>query len=241
MSSFLGSVIISLLLVGSVWACPSVKKLDIIFDKFFPANEVKVLEIHPTPVKGICEVIVKAKGKKRLTYVDESGRYLIVGRLIDTVTRIDITQKRLAELNRLSKEDLKKLDSVVAFTVGKGPVVYLVTDPECPYCKRAENIIFPLAKKGKITVKVILMPLEKKHPNAKKKAVAIICDKKGFKELISGYEGSICPEGERKVSEAKRLLLGLGVRATPTYIFSDGKMIAGVLNEKELLSLARAK
>ncbi len=235
------SLVLFLFLVPSGWACPTVKRLEVIFDKFFPAGEVKILEINPTPVKGICEVIVRAKGKKRLTYVDESGRYLIVGRLIDTITRKDITQERLAELNRLNKEDLKKLDSVVAFTVGKGPVVYLIIDPECPHCKRAENIIFPLAKKGEITVKVILMPLERLHPNAKKKAVGIICDKKGLKELISGYEGSMCPEGQKKVSKAKKILLALGVRATPTYIFGDGKMIAGVLDANKILSLARSR
>ncbi len=236
------SLVMTLFLLGSAWACPTVEKLQTIFKGLFVGGEVKVLGVNQTPIKGVCEVVIEIRGQKRLIYVDDTGRYLFIGRIIDILTREDLTQARQAELNRLSPEQLKKLDSLVAFVEGKGgPVVYLVTDPDCPHCRRAERILLPLVEEGKITVKVILMPLERLHPHAKKRAISIICDKKGLKELISGYEGSSCPEGEKKVTEARNLLLSMGIRATPTYIFSDGRFISGVLEAEKILSLARQK
>jgi len=191
-------------------------------------------------VKGICEVIIESRGQKKLTYVDESGKYLIVGRLIDIKARKDLTQSRATELNRLSPEQMKELEKLVAFTAGnKGPVVYLVTDPDCPHCKRAEKILLPLVKEGKIQVKVILMPLEAIHPEAKAKAISVICEKKGLEALISGYKGKQCEEGKKKVEAAMKTLPKLGIRATPTYIFSDGRVVSGVLEAERLLSLAR--
>ncbi len=233
--------LLSLAMTSLVWACPPTQKVAKEFKNIFVGGEIKVLKVQPSPVPGVCEVIVEARGQKRLTYVDETGRYLIVGRLIDLVTRKDLTQERLAELLRLSPEQMKKLEPLVAFSMGHGPVVYLVTDPDCPHCKRAEKILLPLAEQGKLTVKVILMPLERLHPHAKKKAIGIICDKKGLKEMLAGYEGSQCEQGRQKVEKTEKTLLSLGIRATPTYIFSDGRVISGVLPAEKVLSLAGAK
>ncbi len=230
-----------LFLATNGWACPSVDKISKEFRTIFIGGVVKVVKVQPSPVPGICEVIVEAQGRKRLTYVDQTGRYLIVGRLIDILTKKDLTQERLAELLRLNKKQLQKLDTLVAFSRGKGPVVYLVTDPDCPHCKRAERNLLPLVKEGKITLKVILMPLERLHPQAKQKAVGIICDKKGLEDLIKGYKGSQCAEGQKKVEATVKTLLSLGIRATPTYIFSDGRVISGVLPAEKVLSLVRGK
>lgn len=48
------------------------------------------------------------------------------------------------------------------------------------FVKKAENVLDQLVKEGKISVKVVLYPLEALHPQAKSKAIALICDKKGF-------------------------------------------------------------
>ncbi len=226
--------------VEMAYACPKAKDLEESLKALFGNQPFQVVEVRPTEVKGICEVIIESRGRKKLTYTDETGRYLIVGRLIDIKARKDLTQARIAELNRLSPEQMKELEKLVAFTAGnKGPVVYLVTDPDCPHCKRAEKILLPLVKEGKIQVKVIIMPLEAIHPEAKAKAVSIICEKKGLEGLISGYKGKQCEAGKQKVEAAIKTLPQLGIRATPTYIFSDGRVMSGVLEAERLLSLAR--
>ncbi len=62
--------------------------------------------------------------------------------------------------------DASVIEKGVAFTVGKGKeVVYLVTDPECPFCQRLETSM-PANIGDKYTIKVIPIPLPM-HPNAK--------------------------------------------------------------------------
>ncbi len=218
--------------------CPNPQKLKETLRTLFN-QDFDIASVKPAPVKGLCEVIIKAQGGKKLTYVDASGKYLVVGRIIDIKARKDLTQERVVDLNRLSPDKLKKLEELVAFSEGKGPEIFFVTDPDCPHCKRAEKILLPLARAGKLKVKVILFPLESIHPKAKEKAIAIICDGKGLEALIEGYQGKQCEEGRRKVEKAIATLPKLGIRATPTYIFPDGKVISGVLQDEQLLRMVK--
>ena len=220
--------------------CPDPSKLKEALRGLFTNPNFEIISLKEAPVAGLCEVIIKTPGAKRLAYVDASGKYLVVGRIIDIKARKDLTQERVIELNRLKPESLRELEKVVAFSVGKGKEVYFVTDPDCPHCKQAEKILFPLVREGKIKLKVILFPLEALHPEAKKKAISIICERKfDLESLIKGYQGQECPEGRKKVEAALALLPKLGIRATPTYIFPDGRVISGVLSAPKLLEMVR--
>jgi thiol:disulfide interchange protein DsbC len=196
---------------------------------------IKVLSIKKIKVAGLCEVVIKFGGtRKSLFYTDSTGRYIITGRIFDLVTKRNITGERLAELNKrfLNKKQLAKLDKMVDFTYGNSSrAIYFIVDPDCPYCKRAEAIINQLVQEGKLKVKVILLPLERLHPQAKKKAVAIICDKKGFKGLLMSYSSeNQCKSGKDKIKRNIKFLMNeLKIYATPTFVFPDGEIRSGVL------------
>jgi thiol:disulfide interchange protein DsbC len=70
----------------------------------------------------------------------------------------------------------KAIKDAVAFEMGNGSeTLYLVTDPECPYCQRLEKAIKPEALK-KYTIKVIPMPLSF-HKKAKPMYTYILAGK----------------------------------------------------------------
>ncbi len=224
----------------SAWAakCPSAQEVKKGLEKLFPrASQLTVESVKPSKVPGFCEAVLHAQGPFRnIVYVDQKGRYAFIGQLLDLKEGQNLTRKRLIELSKLTKEQLKKLDSLVAFVEGKGPkTIYLITDPDCPFCKKLEKTLQELIKEGKVTVKVIMFPLERLHPKAKEKAISIICDKKGLAELLAGYTSSNqCEEGKKKVEEAQRFLGSLGVRGTPTMVLSDGRMLRGALPKAQL-------
>lgn len=203
---------------------------------------IEIESVGKTPIDGICEVIVKLSDiQKGIFYIDSSGKYIFSGSIIDLQNLKNLTQEKLESINKkvLSKSDLSKLDKMTDIVYGKSNnVVYLITDPDCPYCKKAEAILDRLVKEGKITVKVILLPLEMLHPDAKAKAISLICDKKGFKELMEGYKSSNqCEIGKKKIDKNIDYLINdLKVRATPTFIFPDGEMKSGIINETYILS-----
>ncbi len=218
--------------------CPSLETVQKGLRHTFPrAKSLQIKEIRPASAPGYCEVVVSTGAKRQnIVYVSHNGRFLFLGQLFDLQTGRNLTRARLSELNRLSPAELKKLEEVVAFTAGQGPkTLYLVTDPDCPFCKRMEKVLDSLLKEGQITVKVILYPLERLHPQAKKKCIAIICDHKGWSGLLEGYVSeNQCPEGEKKVSAAQKLLPQLGVRGTPAIILPDGRLLPGAKSRQQL-------
>jgi thiol:disulfide interchange protein DsbC len=186
--------------------------------------------------------MVEFHGQKKIIYSDTSGTYLITGQIFNTKTKKNITQETITELNRFSKEDMKKLDELVAFTIGnKGPVVYLVTDPQCPYCKKAEEELFPMAENGEITLKVLLFPLPF-HKGAKEECISIICDNKGAEGLKNRYRSeNQCEAGKKKVEQTISYLKSKGISGTPTHIFADGRYKSGVMKKKAILARISSK
>ena len=91
---------------------------------------IEVKKVSPAPVKGLCEVQVSFQGRANVLYTDSTGAYFVTGHIIEAASGRDITEETIGALSSLSPEDLKKVDALVALSVGtKGPTVYFVTDP----------------------------------------------------------------------------------------------------------------
>jgi thiol:disulfide interchange protein DsbC len=91
---------------------------------------IEVKKVSPAPVKGLCEVQVSFQGRANVLYVDTTGAHFVTGHIIEAASGRDLTEETIGALSSLSSEDLKKVDELVALSVGtKGPKVYFVTDP----------------------------------------------------------------------------------------------------------------
>ena len=221
--------------------CPAPDKIVAGLIKTFPrAKELKIESVSPSKISGFCEVVTSFGGPfKNIIYVDKQAKYCFIGQLIDLEKGENITKKRISELTKLSQEQIKKLEEFVAFTVGNSTKsLFFIIDPDCPFCKRLEKTLSELVKSNKVSIKVILMPLERLHPKAKAKSIALICDKKGWNELVSGYDSdNQCDQGKKKVENTIKFLSSLGIRGTPTLILSDGRIIRGALSKSRLVKI----
>lgn len=214
--------------------CPSVKQVKR-SAKITLNRNLEVVAVTPSEVKGLCQVHIRLRGKNRVIYTDQRGEYLMTGQIFRVSDRTNITREALADLNRLSREEMKQLDRLTAFTVGKGKkLVYLITDPQCPFCKRAEDNIEPMIASGEITLKVLLYPLPF-HKGAREECISIICDETGMEGLKTRYRSeNQCKLGIRKVEDTIGFLQKKGITGTPTYVFPDGRYHSGVLSEDQL-------
>jgi len=215
--------------------CPSPEKVSEAFSKVFK-REGEVIKVQESVVPGLCEVDMMVNNRKGILYVDPDVKYFFAGQLLDVEGGRNLTQDAMAELNRLNAEEMKKLDSLTAFSIGKsGKTLYYVTDPQCPYCKKGEESLKKLADEGKITVKFLFFPLPM-HKGAEQECVSIICDNKGLEGLEKNYKSdNQCPEGVKKVKDTVEFLKQKGVSGTPVYIFADGAYHPGLLQEAKLL------
>ncbi|MEN3034034.1 MAG: DsbC family protein [Aquificaceae bacterium] len=218
--------------------CPDKEAVKKAMKDFLPPD-VKVEQISPSSeIKGICEVVFKAGIQSIIVYVDPQMQYVFAGNIISVKDRKNLTSERQKQFMSVSKDVLKELESHVNVTLGEGSkYIYFISDPDCPFCKRSNPVIEEWAKKSGVQVRLILYPLPI-HPQAFDKSVALICDKKGFKEYTEGYTSkNLCEDGKKKVEANLRLMEKLGVGGTPTFIGMNGRVITGLPPEEELNKL----
>lgn len=216
--------------------CPSTEKIAEGSKKMSPQG-FEVIKVEPTPIPGICQAQVKVQGRNRLLYTDSTGTYFVVGQIIEAETGRNLTREADQALNRFSPEEMKRVEALTGFAIGQteaAKVLYLVTDPQCPYCKKAEKVLEQMAEKGEVRVKFLLFPLDF-HKDAKEQSIAVICDNKGLTGLHEGYNSeNQCADGKKKVEDTVAFLTGKGISGTPTYIFADGSYHSGLMQENQL-------
>jgi thiol:disulfide interchange protein DsbC len=217
--------------------CPPKEKLQEGIQKTFPKLQFEIIQIDPSRMKGLCQVQLKIGAQNHLLYADAQGEFALAGNLHELKTGKNLTQEALQILNRLTSEELQQLESLTAFTLGQGKkVVYLVTDPQCPYCKQAESLLKKLVEKEDLMVRFLFFPLDS-HKGAREQCISILCDNKGIEGFDSGYRSeNQCPEGIKKVDSTITFIQKKGINSTPTFIFMDGIHLSGSLNEDSLLN-----
>jgi thiol:disulfide interchange protein DsbC len=214
--------------------CPSSDKVQEGFRKTF-GRDVKVLKVEASAVPSLCEVQVNLGGRNEILYSDPGGNFFVMGPLFDVQKGVNLTEQALALLNRLNDQEMKRLESLVAFSSGTSEkVVYYITDPQCPYCAKGMETLKKLIEEGKLTVKFVLYPLPM-HKDADAQSVAIICDKKGIEGLESKYQSeNQCAEGVEKVRSTVAFLKEKSISGTPAYIFPDGIYHVGLMTREAL-------
>lgn len=209
---------------GDCKDCHSLEKKDAeaIIKKVVPNGQVK--DIKLSPVKSLWQIDVEADGKKGMLYIDFSKKYLVAGQIV----LIDDVGKPAPQRNiEFSKFPLK--DAIVLGPKNAKKKVVVVTDPDCPYCRKLhEEMKQVLAKRNDVAFYLFLLPLEM-HKDAYKKAQAVLCNK-SLTLLDDAFTGKPVPDpacSNEHVEKNKSLAKSLEINGTPTLIREDGMVLGG--------------
>lgn len=190
-------------------------------EKLYPGT--KVTSVTPTQAKGVFEVIVG----QDIVYSDESGQYLIMGQMIDTARRTNLTEVRKEKLTAISFSELP-LELAVKTVKGDGSRVFAsFEDPNCGYCKRMHE---SLKTVDNFTMYTFLIPILSEDSKVKTNGILCSTDKsKALSDFMNS--GLTPPPGACETPTQKVLALAqrLGVKGTPTLFFENGKRSAGYL------------
>ncbi|MDR2875895.1 MAG: DsbC family protein [Methylobacillus sp.] len=206
------------------------------FETAYPKFTVK--SVTKTPYAGLYEIVVGGQ----IVYTDEKLNFLLVeGSLIDTKSKRNITQERIADLTRVNFSALP-FDKAIKVVKGNGSRKLVVfSDPDCPYCKQLEQK--ELVNVTDVTIYTFLYPIPQLHPNAADKARAIWCapdkTKAWLDWMVRGQlaKGAEC---DSPVDELMNLGDQLGIDSTPTLIFENGRRALGAYPAKEINELLNA-
>lgn len=190
-------------------------------------------EIKKSPIPGIFELRIN---DSEIYYSDANGNYLVLGQLIDTKTRRNLTEERVDKLTAIAFEDLPLKD---AFTMVRGNgkrKLAVFEDPNCGYCKRFER---DLQKVDNITVYLFLYPILSQDSADKSKA--IWCAKDPAKAWQDWMVRDQAPAAASCDASALARNVELGrkhkISGTPTLIFTNGNRVPGAIDDKQLEKL----
>jgi thiol:disulfide interchange protein DsbC len=236
------TVALLLTLAGAAQAAAPNAEIDhlkSVLKERFP--EVPIEQIVQSPIPGIYEVNTATD----IVYADASGEHVIMGTMLATKTRQNLTTLRWDERNTIDFAKLP-LDLAIKNVKGDGSRVLAVfSDPHCPYCQKLEK---SLEEMNNTTVYTFLFPIEQLHPGATKDAHALWCSADrpdAWKKWMLTQQSPTIAKGcsEDPLTKIHDLGDKLRVQSTPTVFLSNGRRVTGALPAAELeqrLSAAKA-
>ncbi|WP_334026473.1 DsbC family protein [Burkholderia gladioli] len=199
-------------------------------------GDATVKSIEKSPIPGLYEVNLGSQ----IVYSDAAGDYVLLGDLVDTKTRKNLTEARMAEINKVDFASLP-LNNAIKYVKGNGArKIAVFSDPNCPYCKRFEST---LQSMDNITVYTFLYPVLTPDSTVKSKAIWCASDRaKSWENWMVGHQP---PSGAGNCDTSaldKNLALGRGlnVTGTPTIILADGTRLPGAVSADQLSSALAA-
>lgn len=208
--------------------CSSIKEKDlketlkIDFDSIVEKNEIKGT--------NLCQIVIQRAGGFNVFYAYPDGKTFIFGDIYKNgVFLSKATLERIQEKG--FKDFQSEIEKVVAFSYkpeGATKYVYMITDPDCPFCEKAKYLVKQWADAKKIEIRVIFFPLEALHPQAKDKSIKAVCSGMKYDDYLnSKWTGQQCSEGAKKIEASIALMKKINVNGTPSFISFNGKRVIG--------------
>lgn len=189
-------------------------------------NFPKIDEVNKSPVAGLFEVRLGTD----IVYTDEAGNFLIQGALIDTRSKVDLTQARIDKLTAIDFASLPLKDAVLVRQGSGARKVVVFADPNCGYCKKLERDLLALKD---VAIYTFLYPIL--GPDSTTKSRDIWCAKEPAKVWRAWMVDGQAPAKVTGTCDAAALERNteLGkkykVQGTPALVFEDGTRAPGAI------------
>ena len=214
-----------LMTAGVTIANPDLVKKEV--EKKFP--EVKIERVTKTNYGGLYEIFAGSE----ILYTDEKVTFLVLGNLIDTQTRNNITEARMQKLTAIKFDDLP-LEQAIKLVRGNGSRrMAIFADPNCGYCKRFEQDVNQLEN---VTAYIFTYPIL--SPDSMTKSKSIWCSPDRLKawqdQMLRGQAPTAAGTCESPVDKLVALGQRLRINGTPTTFFENGERISGAIPREQI-------
>jgi thiol:disulfide interchange protein DsbC len=223
-------------------------------DKLLPQKQVeKILKSSPVysqvksklnkglKVKGVDKgdfyiITVYGKQGEGNLFISKDLKYTILGNILDNKKKIPLRADYPVEPFKGNKEIVK---NGIVFSFGKGKNdLYIVTDPQCPFCQRFEKLAEKSHLGDKYKIHIIFLPLSF-HKHSKGMIYYILSANndtekaKRFRDTLKGgseWKNFKPTEKQKKeidkiINESTKAATELGARGTPSFYDKDMKLI----------------
>lgn len=232
--------------INNYHAMAAVDDTASIIKKRLPKTQISHVDCEQ--IEGLCAV----QAGDNIFYTDNSGRYLIVGRVFDMETKQDLTSAALLQNNpsaligngqgqksndnvqeaadtpepkHLDNKALNALPNNGAIKWGKGKEsVTVFSDLRCGYCQKLHNEL------QSANIKVVERPIS--ILGTRPFSEAVICDKNPAKALKKAYQGQDLHNNDSQCDTSgldanEQFARANGLTGTPVIVREDGAMLMG--------------
>ena len=195
-------------------------------------------EINEAPIAGMYEVVLP---DNTIIYATKDGKYFFIGDILDVVNKKAITRERVAQLGVTDFPTLPHELAIKSGDIGAKTKVFVISDPNCPYCRR-------YYKKLKATpgIEIDTLLVAVLGQDSQRKAMSIMCAANPKAAYEASVEGTVvaeatCERGEKALRASYEWMKVHPVKTTPTSIFNDGKTETGELSEDQIVAHLASK
>jgi len=196
-----------------------------------------------TEMRTIAPGLIEIAIGKDIIYTTPDMKYAIIGAtVVDLDGKKNITQLRVDELSVIDVSALDKAKTL-RFVNGSGKnMLYVFTDPLCPYCRKSEAKAFDAEGNFKIAdTTMVLIPVAlPMHPESRQIIEAVFCaeapekawqaamkgDPKGAVEASQSLpRAKSCDDAAKVESINTDIMKTLGINHTPAFFDEKGKPV----------------
>jgi len=197
----------------------------------------QVISVKESEIHGFSQIGMKMQDQIIPLYIDDSGRFLFSGNIIDLKQRKNLTEEHFRQLNPI---DLEQIPLDDALTLGRSDApqqTIVFTDPDCPFCSKLHKVLLEaVSSNSDLAFHIIVTPLKE---SSYQKAKTILCNQ-SLEQLEKAFSGTSldvteCDSGA--VDNNIALARTLGIQVTPTLILPNGQFKPGYLHLDDLLKL----
>ena len=203
--------------------------------------------VYKKDLGGLCEIVLALDGELVPLYAGED--FLLVGKLFKN--KKFITRETLDALSDVAEKERSKADekkalekekrkaffqknlsiledlAVFSFNPGKADTfLYVVTDPNCSYCKKLMPDLEILAMENHLEIKVVLFPVL--GTKSRDMAVQAICEAYSYEDyghIQYQPDTSGCEPADRYLEKAMPFFSRAGLSFVPVVVSGDGTWV----------------
>ncbi len=197
------------------------------------APTAKIDSVRASSMPGVKEVVVGGE----VLYVSDDGKFLLQGRMLDTSTRVDLTERTEKTLRAKALKQIGP-EKRLSFAADKPKHhVTIFTDVDCGYCRKLHQEIAAFNEAG-ISVDYLFFPRAGMNSASFDKAAFIWCadDRKQAMNQSMSPAGLAHTAAQCQTPIAETMALGqrLAKSGTPTILAEDGSFLGGYQSAAEL-------
>lgn len=189
------------------------------------------MEIRPSAISGILEV----RAETNVFYVSSNGEFLLNGPLYRLQRGENITEKRLAEYRQTLLKDIPGIKPVEYPADNAQQKVTVITDIDCPYCRRLHQDLDQYHAAG-LDIEYLMLPRAGKDSPSYLKTVNAVCATQPQVAITAAMNGDTpaTAECDHPIDQHMEMARMLGVASTPNILLPDGTLIRGYKTAAEL-------